>query len=49
MLGTLFFASRFSAACKDQQKNAIILQKNPHLILYFRLSNIHFYMAFQGL
>lgn len=26
MLGTLFFASCFSAACKDQQRNTIILE-----------------------
>lgn len=28
MLGTLFVVSCFSAACKDRQKNAIILNKS---------------------
>lgn len=36
MLGTLFFASRFSAACRDQQKNTIILQKSNHFYRSFR-------------
>lgn len=45
MLGTLFFSSRFSAACKEQQKNTIILRKkikNPIIFTgHFSLVLLH--------